>query len=269
MAWGRPPAGGVGHSTSRHAEISRADIVNVSSEAGSITSQSDPASPLSQMIRPPRSTGRPRPRSTCSPPCTPTNSGTRRSGVNAANPGKLICTPLRHGKAPDRPGPNRRPGAKSHGSPSGSASSRRLGCPPTLRSDRPSGRTRFGPRQETAQRPTAPCPRRRRGSARSRRPAARGTAGQTVPRAMPGRETRDHARVPGQQRARLVATVATGLGEHLQDPRVGGEVGALRAKVVALVQVAAGRHPGQQWDQDRIVPAGQAGRLAQRVHAAR
>jgi NAD(P)-dependent dehydrogenase (short-subunit alcohol dehydrogenase family) len=47
--------------------------------------------------------------------------------VNAANPGRLICTPLRHGKAPDRPGPNRRPGAKSHGSPSGSVSSRRAG----------------------------------------------------------------------------------------------------------------------------------------------
>jgi hypothetical protein len=77
VAWGRPSAGGVGHSTSRHAEISRADIVTVSSEAGSITSPSDPASPLSQMIRPPRSAGRPRPRSTCSPPCTPRNSWTR------------------------------------------------------------------------------------------------------------------------------------------------------------------------------------------------
>ena len=27
MAWGRPPAGGVGHSTSRHAEISRAELL--------------------------------------------------------------------------------------------------------------------------------------------------------------------------------------------------------------------------------------------------
>jgi len=42
-----------------------------------------------------------------------------------------------------------------------------------------------------------------------------------------------------------------------------------QAEVVALVQVAAGRHPGQQWDQGRIVLAGEAGRLAQRVHAAR
>jgi hypothetical protein len=101
---GATPAGGVGRSTSRHAGMSPADIVNVSSEAGSITSHNDPASPLSQMIRPPCSTGRPGPRSTCSPPCTPGNSGTRRSGsMPPTRQAYLHAAETR--KAPDRPGP--------------------------------------------------------------------------------------------------------------------------------------------------------------------
>jgi hypothetical protein len=42
----------------------------------------------------------------------------------------------------------------------------------------------------------------------------------------------------------------------------------LQRRVLALVQVTAGRHPGEQGDQDGIVVAGEIGRLAQRVHAA-
>jgi hypothetical protein len=41
----------------------------------------------------------------------------------------------------------------------------------------------------------------------------------------PTGEARDHRRVLGQERARFVAAVATGQGQHLQHTRVGGQVG--------------------------------------------
>jgi crotonobetainyl-CoA:carnitine CoA-transferase CaiB-like acyl-CoA transferase len=47
------------------------------------------------------------------------------------------------------------------------------------------------------------------------------------------------------------------------------QLAQLQAGVLAIVQVTAGRHPGQQRDQDRLVMAGEIGRTAQRVHAAR
>jgi hypothetical protein len=268
VAWGRPPAGGVGHSTSRHAEISRTDIVTVSSEAGSITSPSDPASPLSQMVRPPHSARRPRPRSTCSPPCTPRNSGTRRSG-QCRQPGRLICAPLRHGKAPDRPGPDRRPGAKSTVLRQVLQAAGGWGCPPTRRSDRP-----YAVRPQAGNRSAAGRHLVHGGveDLPDRGVQLRGTArrsdGRTVPPAGPGRNSRScsgpwpAARTPGRGYSRRTGRAPTGPAGRRRGRRAQGKGRCARSGC----RRAALR---QQWDQDRIVLAGQAGRLAQRVHAAR
>jgi hypothetical protein len=47
------------------------------------------------------------------------------------------------------------------------------------------------------------------------------------------------------------------------------QLAQVQGGVLALVQVTAGRHPGQQGDQGRVVLAGELGRVAQRVHAGR